>query len=862
MWLDEVAETSKYLEKESRRRTLVGPIITAVLALSLIGLESLDVAMPHAPALLLSAVVLTSFQGGLASALLSLGCTLLAFTLLFSDAHAAFVYSGENFELMLLWSLAATLTAFSIALLKDRSESFLRHELVSRKKLEGELRKSETRLRAVITYASEAFVAMDGSGKVLAWNREATRTFGWTTEEAVHKKLADLIIPLRYRKAHTDALARLRATGSEQNLKRRLEIVAQHKDGHELPVEMTIYAIQEGESYVFGSFLHDISEKKKAASLQSTQLAVTRVLVDAKSTNEALPRLLEAICRGTGWCAGDFWRVEKSRGILERAHVWYPHDPKYNQFYESSLNILQKGAGLPGQVWERQRPLWVRDIHDGENFPRAADARAAGIHTALGFPIEVGDDIVGVMVFYNERTLPKDASFLQMLSEIGQRIGIFIQRKETEDSLALLNRELEHRVEERTHQLEEANAQLQREIRERQRLYEQAETASRLKDEFLATVSHELRTPLNIIIGYADMLRQSRFPSRTSRDAVDTIRRNARAQGQIIDDLLDVSRIISGKLKLNVETVDLEQVLQSTIDSLRVAADAKKITVHTEIDASVGPVAGDTARIQQVAWNLLSNAIKFTDVGGEVRLILDRKDSNVRLIVEDTGKGIDRSFLPHVFDRFRQEDSSTTRTFGGLGLGLSIVRHIVEAHGGTVEAFSEGRGAGSRFVVTLPLQAVRLQPGAIRKGDKGALKPIRRKGELDGLTVLVVDDQEDARMLVEFVLAHAGAEVLAASSAQEAMQILKTTHPDVILSDIGMPDEDGYEFIRKVRKLDSEDGKIPAAALSAFAREEDRRLSKCAGFQLHVTKPVDAKDLVEAVSHLAQEVPCQLDKAQ
>jgi len=386
-------------------------------------------------------------------------------------------------------------------------------------------------------------------------------------------------------------------------------------------------------------------------------------------------------------------------------------------------------------------------------------------------------------------------------------------------------------------------------------LTETAERANRLKDDFLATLSHELRTPLTSIIGWSEMLGNPKLDPVTSLRAIEVIRRNARIQRQMVDDLLDVSRIITGKLRLTMQPVDLGTIAIAAVDGLRPAAEAKEIRVQLQLDAPAGQVSGDPDRLQQVAWNLISNAIKFTPRGGRVIVSLAHVASHVEVTVSDTGLGIAPEFLPHVFDRFRQADATTTRAFGGLGLGLAIVRQLVELHGGTVRVDSEGEGQGSTFTVSLPLMVMH---GAV--SDTGSaqqpefkLSELECPPELIGLRVLVVDDEADTCELLQAILEGCGAQVKTASSAAAALEEVKEEVFDVLVSDIGMPEEDGYSLLAKVRALSKErGGKVPAAAaLTAYASEADRIRVLQSGFQIHVPKPISPSELVAVVANLA-----------
>jgi signal transduction histidine kinase len=382
----------------------------------------------------------------------------------------------------------------------------------------------------------------------------------------------------------------------------------------------------------------------------------------------------------------------------------------------------------------------------------------------------------------------------------------------------------------------------------------EAEKANRLKDDFLATLSHELRTPLNAILGWATILKtQGADPGLADR-AVTVIERNARSQKQLIEDILDVSRVVTGKLRLVVSTVDLRAVVESALESVRPSAEAKQIRLEVSCPPDFPPLEGDVDRLQQIVWNLLSNAVKFTPAGGRVSVRAAREEGGVRLEVEDTGAGVAEEFLPYLFERFRQADSSSTRRHGGLGLGLAIVRHLVELHGGTVQAASPGPDQGSTFTVRLPLVVPRVpappprRPAVALADDPEAQADTR----LDGVAVLLVEDEPDTLDLVTTILRDRGAEVEAVASTREALEALSRRAPDVLLSDIGLPGEDGLALIRAVRELpESAGGRLPAIALTAYAREQDRMQALRAGFQAHVAKPIRPPELVKIVARVA-----------
>ncbi|MGB7924275.1 MAG: ATP-binding protein [Pyrinomonadaceae bacterium] len=395
-------------------------------------------------------------------------------------------------------------------------------------------------------------------------------------------------------------------------------------------------------------------------------------------------------------------------------------------------------------------------------------------------------------------------------------------------------------------------------VEELRRALLEAEDANRTKDEFLATLSHELRTPLTSILGWARMLSSGQLDAATTARALETIERNAKAQSQLIEDILDVSRVITGKLRLDAQPVNLASVIESAINAVLPAADAKGIRLQRLLDTGVSMVSGDPARLQQIIWNLLSNAIKFTPKDGRVRVKLEHAGSHVEITVTDNGQGISPDILPYIFERFRQADSSTTRAHGGLGLGLAIVRHLVEMHGGTVRAESRGEGQGATFTINLPLVVMRAFD-VWRASDVERAHPTARAdipfdcpSELDGLRLLVVDDEADTRTLLKAVLEKCGASVITVASAGEALAALKETRPDVMISDLGMPGEDGYTLIKKVRALSAEDGgQTPSAALTAYARVEDRMKVLRAGFQIHIPKPIEPAELIAVVANLA-----------
>jgi signal transduction histidine kinase/ActR/RegA family two-component response regulator len=402
-------------------------------------------------------------------------------------------------------------------------------------------------------------------------------------------------------------------------------------------------------------------------------------------------------------------------------------------------------------------------------------------------------------------------------------------------------------------QVREANERLVVATVRAQTMTEEAETANRLKDEFLATVSHEVRTPLNTVLGWARMLKSNELDQERAAHALDTIERNATGLARIIDDLLDVSRIVAGTLQLDHYPVNVPAITQAAVDAVRPLASAKSIQLQLSLAPSaIEVVSGDAGRLQQVVVNLLTNAIKFTPENGRVDVSVKRAGPNLELVVEDTGEGMSADFLPHVFDRFRQADGATTRRHTGLGLGLAIVRQLVELHGGTVRAESSGPGKGARFTVCLPILTSPLVRELWTRTDEGQKAPSLQR--LDGLHVLVVEDNADGREVMTMMLERAGARATAVGSVKEALEAVESLRPDALVSDIGLPDEDGYALIRRIRSREAERGGfLPAVAMTGYVRTEDRARVLAAGFQVHVPKPINPVELTAAIAAVARD---------
>lgn len=494
----------------------------------------------------------------------------------------------------------------------------------------------------------------------------------------------------------------------------------------------------------------------------------------------------------------------------------------------TTLIAIEKASKIKESVWNTWRTyyLWTSVTY-------FAGASAAGITAILintyGFYAVVATAPIILIICFTYQTYMKNIE-----ASLEQTEAARLHVEELSRYITELQRS------------EEARGQL---LLRAERARSEAEAANRIKDEFLATLSHELRTPLTSLLGWSSVLREAKRDEKILTQGLDAIDRNARVQAQLIDDLLDVSRIVSGKLNLDVRPLDIASVARAAINVVQPAADAKGITLDYYSEPGLGAISADSARLHQIIWNLLSNAVKFTPHGGKICVRVEQMGSNARVTVKDTGQGIEPEFLPRVFDRFRQADSSTTRSFGGLGLGLAIVRHLVELHGGTVSAQSEGVGNGATFSATFPLLADRTEPVTVAHASEASSTDTH---SLDGLRVLLVDDEPEARQIISTVITRTGAEVKTCESAHEALAELSEWKPDVILSDIAMPEQDGYTFIRQVRSLPRDKGgDIPAAALTAYARDIDRRQALAAGYQMHIAKPIGASQLITMIARLA-----------
>lgn len=571
--------------------------------------------------------------------------------------------------------------------------------------------------------------------------------------------------------------------------------------------------------------------RTRSQSRLALEHTITRELANAEDLMAAAPAVLKAFCAYLAAETGSLWLLSEDRTTVDCRHIEAPRtSPAIDLFIKSNQHRkFGKDIGLPGVVWEKDAPVWLEMSGLDYRFPRSQLAAAAGFNSAIGIPIKMGGEFFGVIEFFSSSTIKEDEESTEMFEAIGTEIGQFVHRKRIE-----LERE--------------------RLLTQEMTLRQEAEKASLLKDEFLATVSHELRTPLNSILGWGQLIQRDALNDAERKAALETIFRNARAQSQLIDDLLDMSRLITGNFPLELAPTSAKAIVDAAIAAIRPQADAKSIEIVTQFNAEEASITCDAERVQQMVWNLLVNAIKFTPEGGSIVVLLDEADSKVQITVSDNGQGIAPEFLPHVFDRFRQGDSSSTRRHRGLGLGLAIVTNLAYLHGGRVTVASEGIGKGAAFTIILP-SAIAASAGSsgVRQttAPESGIKANSNSEPLKGVRLLIVEDDTDTAQMLSFALKASGAETRVSYSVADAFDSLSDWIPNAVISDINMPGEDGYSLIKRLRAMPMpEISKIPAIAVTAMARPEDGDQALLSGFQLHITKPVDIDELTRGIESL------------
>jgi PAS domain S-box-containing protein len=739
----------------------------------------------------------------------------------------------------------------------------LMEDISDRKQAISALRESEARFRLIVESAKDyAIFTLDMNGYVTSWNSGAQCLLGYEEAEIVGRDSRIIFTPEDNERNQADremqkALLEGRAVNERWHVRKGGSRF--WGSGLQMPLRDESDNVQG-----FLKIMRDKTEQRQAAERERFLAEASSVLATSIDDQTTLSRIARLAVPILADCC--FFDIVTADNRIERV-AWYHVDPAKQEWFAQIQRYVppQDFQDYPvANVFHTGKSQFVSEID--EDWMQAAAISAEHLQfmrecqfcSSIAVPLIAHNRKLGALTFWMTAQSGRHytSADLTLAEELAYRAAIALD-----------------------------NAQL----------YHQAQDANRIKDEFLAVLSHELRSPLNSILGWAKLLRTRKFNEATTARALETIERNAALQTQLIEDLLDVSRILRGKISLNVAPVNLISTISAAIETVSLAAQAKNISLEflqqtqdkraggaggdgemgnlaqssspsSPLASRLSPLAsypspaspaspappalvlGDTTRLQQVFWNLLSNAIKFTPIGGRVRISLERNGSYAQIQVSDTGKGIRADFLPHVFECFRQSDASITRTHGGLGLGLAIVRHLVELHGGTVKAESSGEGQGATFTVKIPMME-----GAGGAGEAGGAGGELHPSPLTGVQILVVDDETDTREFLTFVLDECGAKVTAVSSAAEALEALQRFQPDALVSDIGMPNQDGYSLIRKLRALESsQERQIPAVALTAYARAEDRQEALAAGFQVHVSKPVNPDQLIAVIASLTK----------
>ena len=716
------------------------------------------------------------------------------------------------------------------AILDDKGQvvglSKIARDITARKEAE----RNGARLAAIVESSDDAIVAKDLNGTITSWNRAAERLFGYTADEAIGQSIR-LIIPHSHQHEEDTILERIRRG---ENI-HHFETIRCRKDLSCLPISVTVSPIRDRAGTIIGAskIARDISERKHAEALaQRVQREAEFVARMAEALSGTLD--YEARLRGfvelavpalADWAALD---ILESDGRIRRLVVAHADAGKrelgteIRRRYEDPITpcnarqVIRTGKGV---LLPEVTDALIADAAHGDEA-RCELMRTLGLASCICVPLTTNQGTFAALTLATaESGRQYNDDDLHFAEDVAARAALMVD-----------------------------NA----------RAYAELKQASGLKDEFLATLSHELRTPLNAILGYARMLRAGMLTPDKLQRTFETIERNTMSLTSMVEDILDVSRVISGKMRLNMQSVDLRLVVHDAVTTVMPAAEAKQIRLETTVDPQGGAVSGDPDRLRQVVWNLLSNAVKFTPKHGRIQVRLERVNSSVEIVVSDTGVGIRPEFLPHIFERFRQAESGAAREHTGLGLGLAIVRNLVELHGGTVDASSGGEGRGATFRVRLPLRIVhpawQLEPARVhpRQGDLGP-SSIADLPDLSDTHVLAVDDDPDALRLLKEILETVGATVSTATSGRAALEIVSTDRPDVLVADLGLPGMDGFELIQQLRNSDGPAGRtIPAAALTAYARSEDRAKALKSGFEMHLAKPIDPAELIAAVKALAR----------
>ncbi|UVW29804.1 ATP-binding protein [Massilia sp. H6] len=696
-------------------------------------------------------------------------------------------------------------------------------------------------LQDVCDNATVAMFVMDERQCCVYMNPAAEMLTGYQLEEVQGAPLHNFVHHTRPDGTHYPLEECPIDQAAPANMQEQGEEIFVHRDGSFYPVYFTASPVRR-EGKVVGTVIEvqDARPRKQQEREREALHSIGSLILQELSHEKIVEAVTEAATGLIGAQFGAFfYNVQDEAGESYTLYT-IAGVPKEN----FSQFPLPRATHLFGPTFRGEGAIRSGDIRADPRYGKMAPHHGMPpghlpVRSYLAVPVSLGGgEVIGGLFFGHEDTDRFTESHERLVETLAAQAAIGLNKASLYQEALFARRRAEL------------------DAFEKQKLYEEAARANEAKDQFLATVSHELRTPLTSILGWAQMLTSGKLDDTMRQRAINTIERNARSQAQIVEDLLDISRIVNGKLRLNVQLFSPQMSVDAALESLRPAAQAKNITLQLVLDPSAGPISGDPERLQQIVWNLLSNAVKFTPKGGRVYLTLKKIDSNVQIIVGDNGAGIPAEHLPAIFDTFTQVDPSSTRQQGGLGLGLAIVKKLVELHGGYVQASSPGVGKGSVFTVTLPLAAVKESGAAPEAGAAAAanftLPQDTEEFGLRGATILLVEDDDDARSMLASVLLSAHAVVETASNASEALTLFDGIHPDLVVSDIGMPGMDGYEFIAELRRREREAGQpgVPAVALTAYARVQDRMRALTAGFQMHVAKPVEPAELLTVLSSL------------
>lgn len=667
---------------------------------------------------------------------------------------------------------------------------------------------------AVLATAFDCVVCIDKDGRIWEWNSASERTFGWSRREAIGRDLADLIVPPEFRDAHRAGRERFLQTQQAHVIGRRIEVPALRKDGTRILVELAITPIETARGLSFAATLRDITHERLEQKRREAQYEVASLLSQAESAKGIASELLEALARAGEWHFAAFW-MAVGNDALKCEATWRAPQVKVPRFaQEIAGRVFQRGEALPGRILETGAPAWISDVTKDPAFSATAAAIVDGLHGALAIPLMAGGRVLGVVELFSTEVLAVDEELLSVYVTFGRNIGQFLQREQAVADLQTQTRE----------------AHEQRKIAEEQRAA--AEAASAAKDRFLATLSHELRTPLTPVLLWTSSVEDDPEVPSDVKKGIGMIRKNIALEARLIDDLLDLSRLTHGKVRIETTTCDVHELLRNVGAMLEAEYKVARHALEWDLQADNALIAGDPTRLQQVFWNLLRNAAKFTPKGGLVRVHTRNEEGALYVAVTDTGVGIEPKDLEKVFNPFEQAEREGG---GGLGLGLAIARKLVQLHKGTLTASSEGPGRGATFHVRLPCCETGLETP---DEEQLPVQPARV------LRVLIVEDHESTRETLATLLRRFGHHVVLAGSLAQAREVFSRETFDLLIADLGLPDGSGYELMRDVRARSN----VPAIALSGFGDVEDVRRSIEVGFTRHLIKPIDIEELKWAIA--------------